>query len=397
MPKKRSLLLIEPFTALPQTSGGRNRIFHTIKELDNYFDLIIWSIIFNTQEEKLQSAWLKNLKIPSKYFKCQSKKILSFFLTGQPYWFSDWYSQELIESIKNETTSFEVFQIESSQLLYLVEHLPRDRKKVFVAYDVSSISFWRRLQSERNLFKRVLHFWRLLEVYLYERKFLPLFDEVIAVSDHDADILRTHFGVINIKVIPNGIESINFLPNRKEYDHINLGYIGSISHPPNLEAIKFIVKEILPELDLQKIKYRLYLAGSDSCEELRVLISDSTVKNKSNIILLNYLDQVKDFYQKIDLLVVPIFAGSGTRIKILESLSFGRPVLTTEIGAEGIDIKSIFLRIMLNSNQIDSKAWVREISFIGNNDEKLSNHQESLRAKLNKITWVKVFQTLLTM
>ena len=391
MSVKKSLLLIEPFTAFPQTSGGRTRIFHTINELNRHFVLSVWSLIGSMEEGLFQTKWLNKLEVNFRNFPSKTKKLFSFLLTGQPYWFADSYSKKIISELKSEAIKFPVIQIEFSQLLYLVKYLPSTSKKIFVAHDIASISFWRRFCDEKNVLKKVLHSWRLLEVYFYERKYLPKFDLVIAVSKHDALILKQHFGLKQVRVIPNGVSKVCVLPTRADDGYINLGYIGAFSHAPNLEAVKFLLNFILPELEQRNIKYRFYLAGQNDAALTKELLLKSALVDKSAVKVLGYLDNIEDFYQQIDLLIAPIFAGSGTRIKILESLSYGRPVLTTKIGAEGIEVSSSFLKTLEQQEQLDLKIWTKEILAFANFDKKNDNQISDLKKELAKITWEKIF------
>lgn len=381
----KKLLLIEPFTAFPQSSGGRTRIFHTIDELRKYFDLTVWSFFANQQELSLQENWLKRLNLTSQNFLTQQKQFFSFLLKGQPYWFSDWWQPQLIEALKKEAPNFDSIQIESTQLLYLSSFLKKNIHKVFVAYDVSAISFWRRLQGEKNPLKKLLHFLRFLEIYCYERRYLPLFDLVIAVSETDKNNLKKLFHLKNVEVIENGIEQINFLANRKKDGVINLGLIGSFSHPPNLEAFRFCCTQILPLLEKNQIKFRFYLAGENDHQLIKAM-ANKFLQHPEQIVNLGFVKDITDFYQKIDFLIAPLFAGSGTRTKILESLSFGRPVLTTKIGAEGITINSPFLQIVSSQKEKQSDAWLEMIQEISNFkiNEK---HQVDLAEKLSKLTW----------
>lgn len=391
----KKLLLIEPFTALPQSSGGRTRIFHTINELRKHFDLTIWSFFANSKEISLQENWLKKLNLPYQHFLTQKKRFFSFLFTCQPYWFADWWSKELILALKKQTVKFETVQVEFSQLLYLAKHLPKNSRKVFVAHDLASLSFWRRLQSEKNLLKKLLHFFRFLEIYLYERRHLPLFDLVIAVSETDRSHLEKLFHLKNVTVIENGINDINFLPIKKENDSINLGLIGSFSHPPNLEAFHFCCEQILPLLEKNQIKFKFYLAGEND-PELVKNIANQFLKDPTQIINLGFVKEAKDFYQPIDLLIAPLFAGSGTRIKILESLSFGRPVLTTKVGAEGIKIINPFLQIILSREEKNADVWLQMIRDIA--DSKLSkNDQNNLSRELSKLTWSSLMQKSLSL
>lgn len=391
----KKLLLIEPFTALPQNSGGRTRIFYTIAELKKYFDLTVWSFFTNQQEFFLQENWLKKLNLPYQHFLTQKKQFFSFLFTGQPYWFSDWWSKELILALNKQTAKFETIQVEFSQLLYLAKHLPKNSHKVFVAHDLASLSFWRRLQSEKNLLKKLLHFFRFLEIYLYERRHLPLFDLVIAVSETDKNHLEKLFHLKNVAVVENGINEINLLPLKKEDDCINLGLIGSFSHPPNLEAFRFCCEQILSLLEKNHINFKFYLAGENN-PQLVKNITSQFLKNPTQVINLGFVKEAKDFYQQIDLLIAPLFAGSGTRIKILESLSFGRPVLTTKIGAEGIEISNPFLQIIPRGEEKNTDSWLQMVQSI--TDSKLSkNDQDNLIKELSKLTWSSLMKKSLSL
>lgn len=387
----KKLLLIEPFTALPQSSGGRSRIFHTIDELKKYFDLTVWSFFANQEELSLEENWLQKINVPYQHFITQKKQFFSFLTTGQPYWFANWRSKDLSETLQRQGAEYQTIQVEFSQLLYLAKYLPKNSSKVFVAHDIASLSFWRRLQTEKSLIKKTLHFLRFIEVYFYERKYLPIFDLVIAMSETDKSKLMTFFHLKNVVVVENGIDKINFLPTSKRDGFINLGLIGSFSHPPNLEAFRFCCEKILPLLEKNNIAFKFYLAGANGNELVRT-ITGKFLKDPKQVINLGFIKEIKDFYQQIDFLITPLFAGSGTRIKILESLSFGRPVITTEIGAEGISISDPWIRRIDQSKEKDAQLWLATIKQLMDRefDQK---HYFYLNAELQKLTWAKIMKT----
>lgn len=341
-----SLLIIEPYKLTTIDSGGKQRAFHTIKELS------------------------KRYKVEVAYFPPKQKHFFSFLTCGVPYWFSDW--SQTTPSIG----SADIYLVEYTQLLHLINYLPTSSIKIFTAYDISTISFWRRLEQEKNLTKKILHFFRWLEVYLYERKYVPQYDRVITVSEHDAHELKKIFGIKHVDVIENGIDKIDFLPKRPFDGYLNLGFIGSSAHPPNQQAINFLIHKISPELVKKNIKHKIILAGSNKI----------TGKNVTN---LGRVTDIKDFYAHVDLLIAPIFSGSGSRIKILESLSFARPVITTYIGAEGLTIDSNFLiKIDPTVQQLGSE-WANTIL---NTKTNPPSNKKQLRQQLGQLTWENLFQ-----
>lgn len=316
----KKILLISAIPATPQNSGGATRIHHTLKELSKYYQ-----VDFVTFDESS--------------FKTEPKKLDLFFTKGIPYWFSPWYSQPLISHLSQliKTNHYDIIQIEFSQILYLAKYLPKNVKKVFTAHDISSISFYRRIFEDKpSILKIISRYLFFLQIYFYEKKYLPKFDTIITVSQKDQQTLKHYLPKKNIVCLENGIDKINFL-EKTPSKIVRLGYIGSFDHTPNLNAVKYFFNEIAPLLENDKIPYEFYLAGKNDPEFVR--------KTFPKIIDLGQVEKTSDFYQKIDCLVTPIFSGSGSRIKILEALSFGIPVISSPIGAEGINIKSDYLQI----------------------------------------------------
>jgi glycosyltransferase involved in cell wall biosynthesis len=352
---KSNLLLVSAIPPQPQNSGGATRIQNTITQLSKYYH-----IDFVTFDES---------KI-----KIQPKKFSLFFTKFIPYWFTPWYSPKLISKIVDMANQkhYDIIQIEFSQLLYLIKYLTKDTKKVFTAHDISSISFYRRIsEGNPSILKKIIRYFFFLQVYLYEKKYLPQYDTIITVSQKDQQTLKQHLPNKNIICLENGITKINFL-KKTPSKIIKLGYIGSFEHTPNLNAVKYFFDQIAPLLDQEKINYEFYLAGKNDSGFIK--------NNFPKIINLGQVKETIDFYQKIDCLITPIFSGSGSRIKILESLSFGVPVVSSPIGAEGININSDYLQIATTpSEYIQSIQKLYQL-----------NHNQ-LSQQLKPLLWENIF------
>jgi len=351
----KKILLISAISPTPQNSGGATRIHHTLKEISKHHQ-----VDFITFDESI--------------IKTQPKSFSLFFTKFIPYWFSPWYNLKLISKVKDlvKQNKYDIIQIEFSQLLYLAKYLPKNTKKVFTAHDISSISFYRRIFEDKpSILKIILRYLLFLEIYFYEKKYLPKFDTIITVSQKDRQTLQKQLPNQKIICLENGINKINFL-KKTSLKTIKLGYIGSFEHTPNLNAVKYFYQQIAPLLKKQNINYKFYLAGKNDPNFVK--------ENFPQIINLGQIKETQDFYKKIDCLITPIFAGSGSRIKILEALSFGVPVISSPIGAEGINIKSSYLQIA-NTPQ-------KYIDCIN----KLNNLQiNQLEKQLKPLLWENVF------
>jgi len=355
---KPKLLLISAISPNPQNSGGATRIKNTLKELSKQYQVDF--VTFRDND-----------------FQLKDKSLPLFFSQGIPYWFSPWYNPELKLHINNliKKNNYDLIQIEFSQLLYLSSIIPENIKSVFVAHDISYISFYRRIfEGNPNILKLLFRFIMFLQVYIYEKYYLPKFDTIVTVSEKDKITLKKSFSNNNVACFPNGIEEIKLL-NKQKSITINLGYIGSFKHSPNLNAVKFFFDKIAPLLDNQNIKYKFYLAGNNTQDQI------SQITNSNKLINLGIVKTPQDFYKKIDCLITPIFSGSGSRIKILESLSFGTPIISSPIGAEGINIKTDYLKIANSPEQ-----YLNHINNLPTDNSKLSQ-------KLKPYLWQIIFNS----
>lgn len=392
MENKKKLLIVSAISPFPKTSGGAVRIYNTIKYLSEQFEL--YFIFFIPQGSFLGPEELLFLKEKTKFFtyfyQKDKKNYFSFINEFQPYWFSDWIDDELKIFLPRliRQNNIKNVQFDCSQLLYLYQFIPKNVKSIFVAYDISTISFWRRLCEVSNPLRFLTYFFRWIEIMLYEKYYLAKYNFIISMSDNDKKILENDFKVKNVLIKPNGLEEINFLI-KKSHKTINLGYIGSFNHPPNRTAITYFINEIAPQLEKNRIKYKYFIAGDNNREDIKTIINHSEIKNNKNIVNLGKVKEVEEFYKRIDVLVVPIFSGSGTRIKITESLSFGIPVISTTIGAEGQKIEATYLKIANSDKEFmeEIKKTKKEII-----NKILVKDQYNLNKQIEKILWSKIFE-----
>jgi len=390
--KRKKLLLVTAIPPFPQDSGGATRIKNTIKELSKSFDIYLISFKIenynlNSEEKQDLNKWCKK----TIFISMNNQKIAgSYFDLGQPYWFSDWYSPELITIVKTilNNQKFDSIQIEFSQLLYLIDYLDKSQQQkcVFTSHDVSTVSFLRRLMETNKIKLKIIHFLRLIEVYLYEKKFIPKYSLVNTVSENDSILLKKYFKPKKIITIPNGIEKIEFLKTKdKKNNNLILGYIGSFSHSPNLTAFLYFVNKIAPKLEENNIKYNFLIAGKNSDNEINWHLSKVPSEIKNKITNLGFVNSQKDFFQKIDILITPISAGSGSRIKILEALGFGKKIISSSVGAEGININTNLISIANKPEE-----YIKEIKRFILNKEKIDFKKE--KENISQLTWEYIFK-----
>jgi glycosyltransferase involved in cell wall biosynthesis len=202
--------------------------------------------------------------------------------------------------------------------------------------DIESIAKKRSLAITRDKFGFQKYLSVLIESKLaarHERKYVKSFDSVWVCSDIDKHKLQALPNTLaKIVTMPNTIYIPEQLP--ESYGTKSILILGAMNYFPNVDAVQFFCKEVFPSLK-EKLgnSIQLYIVGSSPEQEVVKLaeIEGVTVAGR--------VESVKDYYMQADIVVVPIRFGGGTRIKILEAMGYGRTVISTTIGAEGIEGK----------------------------------------------------------
>ncbi|MEO6508761.1 MAG: glycosyltransferase [Patescibacteria group bacterium] len=348
---KKKLLLISAISPFPMDSGGAVRSFNTLKYMSQYFD--IHYIFFKSRDYTLTNQDIEFLKQTTKTYYViplgLNKTETAFLSDMQPYWFSEWMNDELKILLLSIIRKFDIdlVQLDYTQIFYLYDYIPKGCTVVGTAVDISTISFWRRINEVKKHINMPVLYYRLLQVYLYEKRFSSKFDLLVVMSKKDEVFANNLLKVNKPLIVQNGIDMLHVDEVKSPHKKLILGYIGSFNHSPNRYAVEYFILNIAPLLEEKGIDFEYIIAGNNSQREVSFIVQKSLLKDKTRIRDIGFVKDLKDFYKSIDILVAAIKSGSGTRIKILESLSYQVPVVTTPIGGEGLeDLNSLCLQIV---------------------------------------------------
>jgi glycosyltransferase involved in cell wall biosynthesis len=155
---------------------------------------------------------------------------------------------------------------------------------------------------------------------------LPRVDLVLVCSE----VERASVALPGVSVVSNGIELPPEPPAAGGGDGRTLLFVGFMDYPPNADAVRFLVGDILPRVRLAVPGARAVLVGRTSSEAVRRLHDGATVIVKGEA------PDLRPHYENASVVVAPLRVGGGTRIKILEAFAWRRPVVSTSVGAEGL-------------------------------------------------------------
>ncbi|MBD0330087.1 MAG: glycosyltransferase [Thermoleophilia bacterium] len=154
-------------------------------------------------------------------------------------------------------------------------------------------------------------------------------DLVATISDEEAQIVREQVPTARTVVLPN-VHELDPSPPRPFAERADLLFIGSFQHPPNVDAVLHLVGDVLPLL-AESLDARLLVLGADPPDEIRRLQSP-------RVVVTGYLPDVDEYFRRAHVFVAPLRYGAGMKGKVGHALAFGLPVVTTPIGAEGMDL-----------------------------------------------------------
>jgi len=268
-------------------------------------------------------------------------------LKRRPWMITEWSSRALQEYLSIvQAGDYDIifcrYVLDTDPLFNLPENL---RKRVVLDFDdvFSESLYGFYAKYDVKFFSRIRD--RIQKKFLlaYEKKCLE-FGAALFVTQHDQDKVAGKEKKYNTHVIPNIFPSnVNFddglgsgCPNSDTFL-----FIGTLDYAPNVDGLKWFLDTVFKHIPGQAGKAKLLVVGRAPTSEVRTLCS-----TMPNIELHPDVPDVVPFYKRCGIVVVPILAGGGTRIKILEAGMAERPVMATPMGANGLDVidgKDLFL------------------------------------------------------
>ncbi len=208
-------------------------------------------------------------------------------------------------------------------------------KRVVTAQNVESIIWQRYYETESNPLRRwyIGRQWRKFQ--RFERRILGEVEQTIAVSDADAQCLRRDFGIARVAVVENGVDTAYFQPQARRRQKGRLLFLGSLDWRPNLDGVRLLLDNVFPEVRAAEPAASLCIVGRNPPEWLRRRIAEMP-----GVELHADVPDVRPFLAECSMLVVPLRIGGGSRLKILEALASGTPVVSTRVGAEGLRLEA---------------------------------------------------------
>lgn len=224
--------------------------------------------------------------------------------------------------------------------------------------------------------------WRKLRAL--ERRVLRDSQLCVAVSDADARALA-RVGARHVAVCPNGTDPVRRLapPTRGNAEPLRIVFVGAGDYPPNERGIRWFVRAVLP-LVQARVQATLDVVGNPPPQPVQ----------GPGVTYVGRVADVRTWYERAHVAIVPVFEGSGTRLKIVEAMALGRPIVSTRLGAEGLPISSPQHYLEADDPAAFAAALVEIARWCEAGDIKLASMLASARAAAEALFWPRVVEGL---
>ena len=332
----------------PLTDGGNIRSFYMLKALTQQHNVTLLSgiadprIARNCGELSLLCKQMNIFPvIPSK-----AKTLYSLgrgWVGRQPYFMYNNYSANVKAAVQREmdrrkangSNYYQAVHFNHIDVTRYLDCVPDGVAAVLDTHNAMSVMFQRLAQAERQLSKRWYLKRQEKNARRLEAETLPRMGVCLACSAEDARQLQSLAPEARIEVIPNGVDTrLKVLPeNTEAANPPELVFVGALDYLPNGQGIIDFCRDVFPLIKQQIPEIRLNIIGRNPGPELKALVEGRKIN------LLGEIIDVRQHLKPQQIMVVPLKLGGGTRLKILEAMSLGLPIVSTTLGAEGLELE----------------------------------------------------------
>jgi glycosyltransferase involved in cell wall biosynthesis len=208
---------------------------------------------------------------------------------------------------------------------------------------------------------------------VHQKMFVPRFEVNLLAGARECRSLAKQFPAKRFVCLPNIVRPAPSVGPPQ--DPLSLLFLGSLDYLPNGDAVRYLCQSILPILRAQAPLTRVRIVGQGASPALLALA------RHEDIDMVGMMPDVTPEYVRAGIVIVPLRAGSGTRIKILEAFSFRRPVISTSIGAEGLDVEHEKHLLIADTPEEFAGACVRLMKDAGLREKLVENAAAFLAAE----------------
>jgi polysaccharide biosynthesis protein PslH len=338
---KRSILVVAPYLPVPADFGGAIRVFHLVRELARDHDVML--IAPTTGSEFASIAELGRIcdvtavpaGLTARHSPGVSKRVMQARSIMSHRSFLEMATRsEQFEAVVDRlflTRQIDLVQYEFTQMALFPP--PRPCPTIIDAHNIEHELLRRVARGHTSPLAAHLKRLESRKIRRLEARLWGSVTTCIATSSRDAEAISAH-AMAPPRVVPNGVDTAAFArPARVVRRPHHVVFTGVMRHQPNVDGVTWYVERVHPLVRQAVPGATVSIVGADPPASIRRLAS-------STVSVTGRVDDVRPFLHEASAAIVPLLAGGGTRLKIVEAFAAGTPVVSTPVGAEGLDVRN---------------------------------------------------------
>ena len=336
------VVIVDGDVSYPANSGKRLRTLNLMLQVAKSHQVTyIGRCAAESEEARVAPAFLRDHQIepilvphpvPRKTGPSFYARLLASGFSAWPYSVVSHHSEPM-RRVVSETARkgpVDVWQVEWAPYLATIDSaLPGAR--VVIAHNVDTLIWQRYFENERGILKKAFLKSQWHKFRRFEQQAFRQATRVVAVSEQDASLIREQFGQPNVDVVDNGVDRAFFEQVTGHRNPSRILFLGALDWRPNIDAIGLLLDTIFPVVRAQETNAKLVIVGRNPSAGLI-----ERIRRVPGVELHANVADVRPYLAESGAMAVPLRIGGGSRLKILEALACGLPVVSTRVGAEGL-------------------------------------------------------------
>lgn len=347
-----NILFLTNLLPYPLDNGGKIKTYTTIDALakvSHQIDLICFteqSEIDTKNESKMLELCARVEQVYLKLTTAENKKYMMIqaaksLVSKYSFGLFKYQSKEMEKKLSMlcDKNKYDLIYFDHLQMCVYRELLLRlepNAKFVLDEHNCEATIMSRNSEVSTNPLKKIFLKLECLKLRSFESAMLQKMDANIVLSKEDYSELKRQCGKdFKHTIIPIGVQDRGRKKERIADGKLNVLFLGTLTWEPNNQGLIWFLANVLPLIEKEDMQFKLYIVGKNPSKEVKAL-----AEQYNDVIVTGYVEDVDEYYDLCDCMIVPLFIGSGQRVKLIEGFSKGMPAVSTSIGAEGLEIKN---------------------------------------------------------
>lgn len=372
-----NILFLSRWFPYPVNNGSKLRITGLLRELAKHHTVTLVSFAdqpdVRLDAPELQSICSAVHVVPWREFNPQSWRARLGLFSLQPRFLIDTHSSEMADLIRNLTADHKFDLIIASQLS-MASYYPCFRGIPAIFEELELGQFYDKITSTPGYLKRLRLSLTWFKLRLYLMRLLDAFRMYTVASEQERGLFAKQFPAHKQKlvIVPNCIQVKDYQELEVKPVANQLVYSGSFRFYANYEAMQWFVSHVFPKI-LDKLPDTQLLITGDH--------ADLPLPSVRNVTLTGYVDDIKMLVAASAISLAPLWSGGGTRLKILEAMALGTPIVATSKGAEGLDARNGEHLLIADTPEAFAECIVRILTDKDLRDHLVANANRLVKAK----------------